>query len=522
MSYFTSIRIEGGLLGPDTFEQILAGDLPGQGPGDFGLDGKRNLTDAIAAAFADARAQWGAFQNRFQRLPDTDIATSATRDAWAIPFLGLLGYELRYNPRAYDVDGLSFAISHRAGEAEDSPPVHIVGARQELGRVPASGRPRLAPHSLVQEYLNRTEHLWGIVTNGLVLRLLRDSTYVRRQAYVEFDLAAMLEEQRFQDFAVLYRLLHRTRLPRGTADADQCLLEQYHQQSVEQGGRVRDRLRDGVEECITRLANGFLRHPANDDLRRRIAPACTGNERITAESLYRQLLVRVYRFLFLLVSEDRGLLSTDPLYREHYSIGRLRRLLDHRDAFTDHDDLWHSLRVLWLVLVKDQPQPALGNQPMAAALGLPVLNGQLFEPLALDAYSITNQDLLDAFWYLAFYQESPSQPPRRVNYAALDVEELGSVYESLLDFHPVINAAATPACATRRAVRATFCWPPPGAWVKNWPASAPARMSRPRSGFARRSATWFAIASTAWTATRWPWTSAAWPSGWKAMWPRSP
>ena len=110
--------------------------------------------------------------------PENDPATTVTRDAWAIPFLGLLGYELRYNQRAYEVDGLSFAISHRAGEAEDAPPVHIVGERQELGRVPASGRPRLAPHSLVQEYLNRTEQVWGIVTNGATLRLLRDSTFV--------------------------------------------------------------------------------------------------------------------------------------------------------------------------------------------------------------------------------------------------------------------------------------------------------------------------------------------------------
>jgi hypothetical protein len=86
---------------------------------------------------------------------------------------------------------------------------------------------------------------------------------------------------------------------------------------------VREHLRDGVEECIKSLANGFLRHPANDELRHRVSPACTGNERISVEDLYRQLLRLVYRFLFLLVSEDRGLLSPDPIYREHYSLTRL-------------------------------------------------------------------------------------------------------------------------------------------------------------------------------------------------------
>lgn len=373
------------------------------------------------------------FQHRLQRLSAEDLATSVTRDTWGIPFLGLLGYEPHYNPRAFEVDGLTFAISHRAGEPEDASPLHIVGVRQELGRVAASGRPRLAPHSLVQEYLNRTEHLWGIVTNGLTLRLLRDSTFVRRQAYVEFDLTAIFEESRFQDFAALYRLLHRTRLPRGLVDAGGCLLEQYYAHSVEQGGRIREHLRDGVEECIKSLVSGFLRHRANDELRRCVSSACPDNERISAEDLYRQLLRLVYRLLFLLVSEDRGLLSPNPIYREHYGIARLRRLLENRAASTEHDDLWQSLRVLWKVLSDEQ---------LAAFLKLAPLNGELFTPQDLDAFTITNHDLLDAFWHLAWYQEHSKSPPRRVNYAALDVEELGSVYESLLEFHPAIDVDA--------------------------------------------------------------------------------
>ena len=276
------------------------------------MDPKRNLTDEIAAAFADARALWGVFQNRLERVAADDPATTVTRDSWMIPFLALLGYEIRFNQRAFEVDGQTYAISHRAGEAEDAPPVHIVGNRQQLGRVSPTGRPRLSPHALVQEYLNRTEHVWGLVTNGSVLRVLRDSTFVRRQSYLEFDLEGILEEQRFQDFAALYRLIHRTRLPRGMADAGECRLENYYQHSEEQGGRVLDHLRDGVERCLVDLANGFLHHPANEDLRRRALPDCAGNECIAPAAMFRQLLRLVYRFLFLLVSEERGLLSPDP------------------------------------------------------------------------------------------------------------------------------------------------------------------------------------------------------------------
>ncbi|MBI5525931.1 MAG: N-6 DNA methylase [Deltaproteobacteria bacterium] len=438
MSSFPSIRIEGGMLGPDLLAELVAAELPGQKPADFGLAAGRSLTDEAAAVFADARALWGVFRHRIEKLPESDIGTTLTRDAWVIPFLGLFDYQLGYNPRAFEVDGRTYAVSHRAGESEDAPPVHVVGAGQDLGRVAASGRPRMAPHSLLQEYLNRTEHVWGLVTNGKVLRLLRDCTFVRRQAYVEFDLQAMFEEQRFQDFNALYRLVHRTRLPKGMADAGTCLLEKYYCHSVEQGGRVRERLRDGVEECIGLLANGFLRHSKNADLRRRVSPECKDNERISANDLYRQVLRLVYRFLFLLVSEDRGLLSPDETYRAHYGIARLRRLLENRAAWSDHDDLWQSLRVLWQVLT---------DEKLAGHLSLAPLNGELFAWQALDDFTITNRDLLDAFWRLTWYDDRRGAPPRRVNYAALDVEELGSVYESLLEFHPTvtIDAAGMPA-----------------------------------------------------------------------------
>jgi hypothetical protein len=432
MRVYPAVRIEGGLFAPDLFDQLMAGALPGQRPADFRCDGKRSLTDEVASVFADVRSLWRVFQNRRERLPESDWGTSLTRDAWVIPLLNLLGYELRYNTRAPEVNGEPFPISHRAGEREDSPPVHIVSFRQDLGRVPPSGRPRLAPHSLVQEYLNRTDHLWGLVTNGLTLRLLRDSTYVRRQAYVEFDLAAIFDEQHFEDFFVLYRLLHRTRLPSGIGDAARCLLEQYYQHSVEQGGRVRDRLRDGVEECIRRLGNAFLAHPGNEELRRRLNLPERDPHAVNAQKLYAQLLRLVYRFLFLLVSEDRGLISPNPVYREHYGVARLRRLVDNRSAYNEYDDIWYSLRVLWRVLA---------HEKYARLLDVAPLDGALFDPITLDTCTITNRDLLEAFWYLTYYQEDRSSPPRRINYSALDTEELGSVYESLLEFHPQIDCS---------------------------------------------------------------------------------
>lgn len=422
MNAHPAVRIEGGLLGPDTLEQLLAAQLPGQRPADFGLSPRRTLTEEIAAVFSDARALWQVFRRRLERLAEGDLATSETRELWMVPFLRLLDYELRYSPRARAVDGLTFAVSHYAGEEDHAPPVHLVGYRQELGRLAPSGRPRLSPHALVQEYLNRSEALWGLVSNGRTLRLLRDSTFVRRQAYVEFDLEAILEEERFADFVLLYRLLHRTRLPQKER-AEECLLEQYYQQSIEQGGRVREHLREGVEQAIEILANGFLGRPAGAALRDWVRQA-------GELAFFRQLLRLIYRLLFLLVAEERGLMGGDPLYRQGYSISRLRGLTEQRAAWTDDADLWHGLRALWQVLT---------DEKLAPLLGVPPLNGELFAPQELDNAVITNRDLLGALWHLAFYDS----PPRRVNYAALDTEELGSVYESLLDYHPTVTFNAT-------------------------------------------------------------------------------
>jgi hypothetical protein len=420
----SAVRLEGGLLGPDFLERLAEGDLTGQKPKDFGLAPGRLLKDEIASAYRDAKDQWVLFRRRLERLPEDDPGTSVTRDAWVIPFLGLLGYELRYNPRSYEAGGVSFGISHRAGEQEDAPPVHVVGIGRSLDRVDPTGRPRVSPHSLLQDFLNRSDHLWGIVTNGQLLRLLRKSPLVRAQAYVEFDLEAILEDDRFHEFELLYRLLHRTRLPKGMADAPECLLERYYQDAREQGNRARDRLRDGVEECLKLLGTGFLRRWQGD------LP--------TAEGLYAQLLRLVYRFLFLLVAEERELLGGTDLYREHYSVTRLRRLVDRREAYTDHEDLWLSLNVLWHLLRDHTPLPQAGGRPLASLLGLPVLDGGLFEQIELEQQSISNRELLKAFSHLVYYYDEEARTYRKVNYAALDVEELGSVYESLLDNHPII------------------------------------------------------------------------------------
>jgi len=411
---FPTIRLEGGLISSDQIDRIADQKV------------KEFSIDDIAAAWSDIRSYWTLFQNSLAKLPENDLGTSITRNRWMMPFFSTLGYDLSSPKIAAEVDGQTYAISHRAGKDDNSPPIHIVGIRQSLDRRPESGRPRLAPHSLVQEYLNRTEHLWGIVTNGSSLRILRDSHLMRKQAYIEFDLEQMMKDELFADFALLFRLIHASRLPKSDEDASTCLLEQYHKQTVEQGGRVRDHLRDGVEKALIQFANGFLSHPRNSKLRANVQ-----DKSLEPFEYYQQLLRLIYRFLFLMVSEERNLITENLSYREHYSISRIRRLAEVRAAYTKQEDLWLGLATIFKLFQ---------DESLGPLLSVPTLNGDLFDPARtaeINDISLTNRDLLTAMWDICMYREKENAPWRRINYAALDVEELGSVYESLLDFQPV-------------------------------------------------------------------------------------
>ncbi|NWJ46751.1 MAG: N-6 DNA methylase [Chloroflexi bacterium] len=430
---FSCVTSEGNLIPADLLEQIATGEAKAQLPADFGLDKSRRLTDEIATAWGDARAYWEAFRRRLLRLKEQDPGTSDTRQYWVTPLLESLGYTVTFMPTASVVNNHTYAISHRAGKDENFPPIHIEGFRRSLDQRPESGRPRLSPHALMQEYLNNTEHLWGIVTNGRQLRLLRDSSRTTRLTFVEFDLQAMLEGEKFSEFALFYRLLHRTRLPEGMDDAPKCLLEQYHQQALEAGGRVREGLRDGVETALRELGNGFLRHSANSALREAVASG-----KLSALDYYRELLRLVYRLLFLMVAEERKLIGGSEqslkLYMAHYSVARLRKLVEQSSVGRGrYGDLWLGLLTTFRLLQDEQG---------AGALGITALDGDLFGAEAsphLENTQLLNEQLVKAVRALSLYRDSQTKALRRVNYSALDVEELGSVYESLLDFRPVIG-----------------------------------------------------------------------------------
>jgi hypothetical protein len=437
-----AVTVEGGLISSDLVEQIAATpqDVPGQRPVNFGLEGR--LSDEIQKAFSDALIHWNAFNARLARRKES--ATTITRETWVLPLLEELGFTLVFQRSAAAAGGNSFAISHRLGADLAAPPVHIVASEQELDRRGDAAR---SPHALVQDYLNRSDVLWGIVTNGLKLRLLRSTVRFSKPSFIEFDLEAIFKGNLYSEFVVFYRLVHATRLPWGAGDAHECWLEKYYQQGIEQGGRVRERLRDGVQEALEILGTGLLAHPESGGLRDKFASSL-----LTKIDYYRELLRLIYRLLFLMVAEERRLLfvrdskvaDRQDIYDCWYSIERLRKRADSRFFEEGHSDLWEGLK---------QTFRLFEDTAHASQLGLTALDGELFGRFACANLintkdeagpKVRNDRLLSAIWRLSTFEDADSRRRksgvrRRVNFAGLDVEELGSVYEALLDYHPEVT-----------------------------------------------------------------------------------
>lgn len=448
---YTTINIQGNLISEEILQKVEKAEAQGQSATDFGFEPGSNIRSEIEYAWSRIKLDWKHFSDRLQNLPASDPYGTTLSRKWMEQFLNSIGFELSRQRTSLQGDNnQTYPISHTA-ENTDQLPIHIVGFtepthpdKNTLDIKTSGGTTRFSPHGTMQEYLNVTEHLYGIATNGLYLRLIRDSGLLIKLTYVEFDLKRMLDEDKYSEFTVLYRLIHASRFPRKMEEADQCILEDYYRESIETGNRIRDGLSRAVKESLLALGRGFLQHENNTDLREKIQ---SGN--LSAKNYYRQLLRIIYRFLFLMVTEERDLVY-DPddksekiqrlkkFYFQYYSIHRLRKLSENRYVYeAQFNDLWQGLVNTFLLF------EASGN---GSKLGIQPLDGDLFSYNAITDLQnslINNKLLLECVRNLnEFTDENKNLVP--INYRSLDVEELGSVYEGLLELHPVIeNMEAT-------------------------------------------------------------------------------
>lgn len=443
---FTSITIQGNIISTETLEKIRSGEnYPHQQAVDFGFEKKVVLREKIASAWATVRGQWEVFRTKLENLPENDTGFTITRKFWIIPFLYELGYDIEAST-AETVNQKSYAINFRDRNRDDFP-VIVTGYYEKLDRKPESGRFRMSPHALMQEYLNCTEHLYGLVTNGKSLRLLRDSNKLSRLAYIEFDLEKIMEDGLYNEFAVLYRLLHSSRMPQSRDKAEESIIEYYHQESIDSGSRIREKLREAVHDAIIILANGFLKNSQNYEF----IELVRRNE-INPETMYKLLLRCIYRIIFLATIEERNLVYPklnykDPeyeklqrlknIYLNYYSIEKYRNLVSSPGYINpSKNDLWQGLLATFRLFEPGGEGVKLGIQPLGGELF--GLNAMKDENIDLYSLKLTNENFTEFFIKLSAFRDERGVLTR-INYRDLDVEELGSVYEALLELQPYFS-----------------------------------------------------------------------------------
>ena len=428
---YTGINWEGGLIGPETLENLNeTSGLKGQNSSDFELD--TPVRDEIQSCWADSVQQWKIFKTRIEREDSKDkYGTSRTRQFWIQPLLALLGFDIETS-NAVQIGEKSFAISHKATRRVC--PIHIIGYYESLDK--AREGQKKSPHSMVQEYLNLNEEaLFALVTNGHVIRLLRDSSHLVKLTYLEFDLEKIFEEELYDNFAILFRLLHATRFPANGTEPSECLLESYHQNSLENGTRIRDKLSSAVKEAVRIWADGILQNPENASF------VAEYEKNWNADDLNEEFLTLIYRLLFLLVIEERHLVyekkadqTKRSLYYSYYSLQHLRKRCVNMGSEERHyHDAFEQLKSLFALFEDDSA---------GAPLGIKALAGDLFSKdglKLLKSVYINNKDFAAGFRLFDSYYDDERRVMVRVNYAALNVEEFGSIYEGLLAFDPCIT-----------------------------------------------------------------------------------
>jgi len=436
---FQTIRTEGAILPPDILQRIASLKVDGTTAESYHLPPGTKPKEAITRSWTTLLSHWRAFQEARDNIPEDDISgTGATNERWLLPLFKELDFGRLLTEKSPEIEGRTYPIERFYSHT----PIHLIGCKLPLDRRTkgARGAATSSPHSMVQEFLNRSDdHLWAFVSNGLQLRVLRDNVSLSRQAYVEFDLEAMMEGEVYSDFAILWLLCHQSRVE---ADKpEQCWLEKWSKLAREQGTRVLKDLRIGVGKAIEALGRGFIAHPRNDKLREKLRTGVLGKD-----EYYRQLLRIVYRLLFLFVAEDRELLhppesdeAACTLYDQHYSTRRLRELA-HKIRGSKHADLWHSLSLVFDALSRKDGCAQLGLCGLGSFLWRADSTSELLGPCqigdsgTIEPVLITNDDLLRAVRALAWVEQD--RVVRAVDYRNLGSEELGSVYESLLELNP--------------------------------------------------------------------------------------
>ena len=415
MSAWPALSLEGNLIAPAMVAKIDRREAAEQTEDDYEVRKGLTIREEISLAFRVGQAHFDGFTKI-----DTPSAEATRR--FAHDFLKeTFGFA--------DLTDTSGMVTCIAGGQRV--PIIVVPPLESLERrspTLSTDRSR-SPMFSLQDYLNEhDEALWGLATNGVYLRLLRDNASLTRPAHIEADLSQIFANEDAASFAALWLLIHRSRFGEAGTPATDCALERWRETGAREGEAARDRLAGQVEVALRVLGSSFL--DVNPSLAARLQSGA-----LSLTVWFNELLRLVYRLIFLMVAEDRNLLhptnakrDARTLYIDGYGLAMLRAHCVRGATWDRHYDRYEGIKVVFRAL-------ATGED----ALALPALGG-LFgadQLPHLASARLRNSAFMAAVYRLSWLSDQSGMVP--VNWRAMETEELGSVYESLLELQPQLT-----------------------------------------------------------------------------------
>ncbi len=424
----TAVLIEGALISPGQVVAIAATTPDQKVAADYGCPKGTNLRDEITRYFRIGQAYW----QGYAKLPAPNVVqtTAFVKSLLEEAF----GFEALLGPKVHRRNGHTYriALEAKGGRVPIVVAASLPGSDAFTKALPQLGDdhegtiPRRSPSVLLQDWLSANPDVaWGLVFVGDRVRLLRDNASFTRPAFIEADLGAIFRDEMFADFTAIWLLIHATRFGGERAPPGDCTLERWREAGLRAGTAARERLGENVEEALLALGQGFL--DANPDLRAKL-----DSNSLTVHAWFEQLLRVVYRLIFLAVSEDRDLLhgpdasaASRELYASAYGFSHLRERSARRSAHDHHHDAWEGAKIVFRGLRRGEK-----------VLGLPPLGGLFAEGRTpdLDDTRLPNKAFLRALFHMSWLIEDGRRV--RINWRDMATEELGSVYEGLLELVP--------------------------------------------------------------------------------------
>lgn len=277
------------------------------------------------------------------------------------------------------------------------------------------------PHQQIRDYLNEAQVLsWGILTNGNEWRLYCRDAKPSQFFSLNFEVAIQSPEK-FKYFFVLFSPAAFARDAQG-----KCRLDLVRESAVAAQTELEEDLRQRVFALVEILANGFAERPEND------IPDTPEGHRL----LYENCLIFLYQLLFILYAEGRQLLPIEPKSRKYYKdLSLAHRVGDLKNfSYDSHTQTRLYREILDLCRLINGT-----NEKANCEYDVPRYNGGLFDPThhpELEQWEVCDAVLAEVLRGLMFAKpakQGSELPLETVDYADLRVQQLGSIYEGLLE-----------------------------------------------------------------------------------------